>query len=116
MAFNWIMAPSTVFETAGQEYARRVHQATFLLAQRYAPEIENWMKQNAPWTDRTGNARAALWAEAFDFVDTVVIAFGHGVDYGTFLELANAGNYAVITPALDNFTPKIWNDVQEMLR
>jgi hypothetical protein len=73
------------------------------------------MKQNAVWTDRTSNARQTLWAEAFDFSDVVVLAFGHGVSYGTFLELANQGRYAIITPAIDYFAPKIWQDAQRLL-
>jgi hypothetical protein len=96
-------------------YRHRLHRALFLLAVSYAPRIETWMKQNAVWTDRTSNARQTLWAEAFDFSDVVVLAFGHGVSYGTFLELANQGRYAIITPAIDYFAPKIWQDAQRLL-
>jgi hypothetical protein len=45
----------------------------------------------------------------------VLIAFGHGVDYGIFLELANAGRFAIVNPALDFFAPKIWADVRRLI-
>jgi hypothetical protein len=73
------------------------------------------MKENAPWTDRTSNARQTLWAEVFAMSDVVVLAFGHGMDYGTFLELANQGRFAIITPALDVFGPQIWNDAKALV-
>jgi len=111
----WDNPPSTAVPDMVDTYRVRLHRALFLLAVSYAPRIETWMKQNAPWTDRTGNARQTLWAEAFDFADVVVLAFGHGVSYGTFLELANQGRYSVIFPALDHFAPKIWADAKRLL-
>lgn len=115
MALTWQNPPSTAVPNMVRTYEQRLHRVLFLLALTYAPRIEAWMKQNAPWTDRTGNARQTLWAEAFDFADVVVLAFGHGVSYGVFLELANAGRYAVITPALDYFSPRIWQDAKRLL-
>lgn len=115
MALTWQTPPSTAVPEMTAAYKRQLHRALFVLSVSYAPRIEAWMKQNAPWTDRTGNARQTLWAEAFDFADVVVLAFGHGVSYGVFLELANAGRYAVITPALDYFAPKIWQDAIRLL-
>jgi hypothetical protein len=37
------------------------------------------------------------------------------MDYGTFLELANQGRFAIITPALDVFGPQIWNDAKALI-
>lgn len=116
MAIVWNNPPSTAVPQMVQNYRTILHQGLFLLALSYAPRIEAWMKANAVWTDRTGNARQTLWAEAFDFLDVIVLAFGHGVSYGVFLELANTGRYAVLTPALDHFGPKIWNDAQRLLK
>lgn len=116
MSFEWDTVPAVTFGQLGDEYAAAIHRGVFAIARRRAPEIEAWMKSNAKWTDRSGNARQTLWSEALDFIDTVVNAFGHGVDYGTFLELANGGKYQILGHALDFFTPKIWADVQAMLR
>lgn len=115
MGIQWSNPPSTAVPDMVITYRQKLHRALFLLAVSYAPRIETWMKQNAVWTDRTGNARQTLWAETFDFMDVIVLAFGHGVSYGTFLELAHQGRYAIITPALDHFAPKIWADANRLL-
>lgn len=116
MPFTWQRRPTEAFPALTEAYAQAIHAAIVQLAERYAVEIEAWMKDNAPWSDQTGNARQTLYAEAIDFTDVVVILMSHGVDYGTFLELAHGGNYAIITPALDYFIPRIWRDVQALLR
>lgn len=116
MPFTWQRRPTDVFPALTQAYANAIHAAIVQLAERYAVEIEAWLKENAPWIDRTGNARQTLYSEALDFVDVVVIVMSHGVTYGVFLELAHGGSYAVITPALDHFIPRIWRDVRALLR
>lgn len=116
MGIRWDTPPSTAVPEMVSTYRARLHRALFALALSYAPRIETWMKENAPWMDRTGNARQTLWAEVFDLADVIVLSFGYGVSYGTFLELANQGRYAVITPALDYFGPRIWADARRLLR
>lgn len=116
MGITWTNPPSTAVPDMVTAYNNKLRRALFMLALSYAPRIEAWMKENAPWTDRTANARQTLWAEAFDFVDVIVLAFGHGVSYGVFLELANQGRYSVIFPALDYFGPKIWQDATRLIK
>lgn len=114
--FAWQKTPEEAFTELAEEYTRAIHRGVFLLATRYAPEIERWMKANASWTDRTDNARQTLYAEVTDIINSAVILFfGHGVDYGVFLELAHGGTYAIVTPALDHFMPRIWADVRTMM-
>jgi hypothetical protein len=114
--FRWDVPPEQAFPEMAQAYMSAIHMGVFSIIQRWAPEIENWMKQNAPWTDRTGNARQTLHTEIDDVVNTMVkLTLAHGVNYGIFLELCNAGRYAIVNPALDHFAPKIWSDVQRML-
>lgn len=116
MPFTWQRRPTEAFPALTEAYAQAIHRGVVQLAERYAVEIEAWMKSEAVWTDRTSNARQTLFSEAIDFVDVVVILMSHGVEYGTFLELSNGGRYAIITPALDYFMPRIWRDVQALLR
>jgi hypothetical protein len=116
MTITWQNPPDQVFADLGDAYASAIHRGVFAIGQRWAPEIANWMKDNAPWTDRTGNARQTLWSDVDQVVNTMVeIIFAHGMDYGIFLELNNAGRYAIIGPALDHFAPLIWADVMRML-
>jgi len=114
--FRWERPPDVVFTELAEAYTAAVHRGVKAIVQRWAPQIENWMKENAPWTDRTGNARQTLHTEIEDVVNqAVALILAHGVHYGVFLELKNAGRYAVVTPALDEFGPAIWSDVREML-
>jgi hypothetical protein len=111
----WQKTPEEAFTELAVEYEAAIHTAVRTLIQRYEPDIEAWMKQNARWTDRTGNARQALHTEVEEVLNqSVTLYLSHGVDYGVFLELSHGGAYAIIGPALDYFAPKIWADVQRL--
>lgn len=116
MSFVWQTTPEEAFGQLFDSYAAAIHQLVFAVCQRRAPEIENWMKANAPWQDQTGNARQTLWAEAMQTVGEVILALDHGMAYGYWLEVKNAGRYAIIAPAVDHWLPIIMQDIQEQLR
>ena len=114
--YTWILEPAEAFEKLAIAYHEALHQAVFSIAKRWAPEIENWMKDNAPWTDRTGNARQTLYTDVQDVANEMVsIMLSHGIHYGLFLEVKNAGRYAIINPSLDEFGPKVWADVKRLV-
>ena len=118
MGLTMSTTPSSVFPKASIRYVALVNAAVLkILSDHYAPEIENWMKDNASWEDRTGNARQALWAEATALVAGAMVQFGHGanIPYGLYLETLYSGKYAIIGPALDYFAPKIWADIKSLL-
>lgn len=97
-------------------YVQAVHQAVLAICERRKPEIVNWMKIYAPWTDRTGNARQTLWADTVSTLTTVILFMDHGMDYGYWLETRNAGRYAIVSRAVDHWAPIIMRDIQELLR
>lgn len=117
MSFRWQTTPTQAIGQLVDAQVIAVHTLILVLAERYVPRIEAWMKQNAPWQDITANARQSLFADVVDVANSaVVILMGHGVEYGTFLELAHGGRYSILGPALDHFIPLIWRDVQNLLR
>lgn len=69
--------------------------------------VEDYAKANAPWTDRTGDARNSLTAEADEDFEGISIILSHGVDYGYWLELIQNGNFAIIMPTLEALGPEI---------
>jgi hypothetical protein len=83
--------------------------------QYYAPEVENWMKTNAPWTDRTGNARNGLAARAYSEKNSHGIVLYYQVPYGIWLEVRFNGEYAIIGPALEYWGPIVMTGVKDML-
>lgn len=119
MAFTWQKSPEVAFAELWDEYAKAIDDGVADIMNAFRPRVETYMKANAPWKDRSGNARQALWAE-LERIVRVMIAInfgqGHGIEYGVYLEFKNAGRYAIVNPTLDYFTPKIWAAIQRMLR
>lgn len=60
---------------------------------------EQWMKTNAPWTDRTTDARTGLAADVEQEGDAWRVVLHGGVDYQFWLETRWNGRFAVIGPA-----------------
>lgn len=63
--------------------------------------LEAQAKTNAPWTDRTSLARQGLRGDAELQGNELVIYIAHSVDYGIYLELSNAGKYAILKPTIE---------------
>ena len=108
MGFRWIVAPSAVFPQMATNYTQAIFQTARRLADQNAREMEEWAKANAPWTDRTGAARAGLHAT----VEGTNITLSHGVPHGLWLEIANGGRFAIIAQAIDVFGAKYMDELQ----
>ena len=72
-----------------------------------------YAKQNAPWEDRTGDARDGLDVEVEWQGHVVVWTMFHTVDYGLYLETRWSGRYAIIMPTLEQFAPRVGNGLSE---
>ena len=79
------------------------------------------LKQNAPWHDDTGLARASIMAVSYHTPSgqtnrkhTIVMA--HGVHYGIWLEIANSGKYQVIMPTVRATSKNIMKDFDHLFR
>ena len=60
----------------------------------------NYAKSNAPWTDRTGNARQSIHEEFNEDSGTYSSSVGIGAEYGVYLELSNGGRFRIVDPAV----------------
>lgn len=95
-----------------------IHEAV----ERLADEITAYMKENAPWQDRTSAEREAsgdppgrsareelqavvVWQDKHNFT----IFIGHGADiyYGIWLEVRWGGRYAILEPTAVHFAPQL---------
>jgi hypothetical protein len=112
---TWAQTPTDAYVGLVTDYQAKIEMAVYQILSLYAPQIEVWLKANAPWTDRTGHARAALFADVEYVGQNLVIAFGHGVSYGVFLETINAGKFSVLGPATDIWMPVVWQAVKRLL-
>lgn len=84
------------------------------LADYEAAQLENNAKRNAPWTDRTGNARNSIYGRSQTNKGDVEIVHGIGIDYGKYLELKNEGKFRIIKPTVDEALPRIEKDLQNI--
>ena len=77
-----------------------------------AAEMEGSAKLNAPWTDRTGNARRTLagFVKQTD-ADTLLIGIAGHMPYSPMLELYYNGRFAILVPTVDMYAPAIMNAV-----
>lgn len=107
--------PEQVFLANYDAYIEDLYATLEALLQSYAPRIEAWMKQNAVWTDRTGNARQGLLTDVEVVIGEALYLYAaHKMDYGAYLELNHQGRFAIIVPALEHFAPLIWRDVKAL--
>ncbi len=86
---------------------------------RIAPRLEAYAKQNAPWEDRTGLARASLWAKYTRLGRSQFkVELGHGsqVYYGYYLETMQSGRFSILKPTMIAMFPENLDDIVEVWR
>lgn len=79
----------------------RVNRRIAVVMNRSAQQMQNYARNNAPWTDRTGNARNGLFAKATSNGGNHRIDLFHSVPYGIWLEVRWGGRYEIIRPTLE---------------
>lgn len=115
MGFKWDVPPDAVFPQMAANYTQAIFQSGRQVAYDQAEAMENYAKANAPWTDRTGDARERLHATVEETGPIGTIVLAHGVDYGLWLEIANGGRYAIIAPTIDVYGPIVMRSLQNMI-
>jgi hypothetical protein len=106
----WIEPPEKMAR-ALEEYGERVLAAVRAVAEYMATKMQDESRRNAPWQDRTGNARSGLFGaaerEAAEAIVTIYLSHGHTVYYGQFLELAHGQKYAIVMPTIEANLPEL---------
>lgn len=99
-----------------EEFIRRIYFAIYALLTSFQGEMEQYMKDNAPWKDRTGTARTHLNVSTLIEVDKMKIRLSHGVEYGVYLEYAHGAKYAILRPTADLYKDKIKEEIKALFR
>lgn len=90
----------------GAAFQLKFHASCAAVTRGFAARCERYMKDHAPWDDRTGSARDGLTAQGeFSFIEYTVVLF-HTVDYGIWLEIRWNGKYAIIQPTIEAMGPQ----------
>jgi len=84
------------------------------IAADFAQELVDYAQRNAPWSDRTGEARAGLTAEVELENETLDINLFHTVYYGLYLEVRWGGKYAIIIPTIEVMGPQLLDRLNNM--
>lgn len=105
------------FDRNLDKFEEQAFQFVTLATDFAADQTVAQMKLKAPWTDRTGAARAGLHANVGHHKSTGRhdVTFAHGVDYGIWLEVANSGKYAIIMPTVLAVGKEIMKALEGML-
>ncbi len=102
------------FDLAGA--ARKQKAALGLYADTAAKKMEAHAKSNAPWTDRTANARQSIEGDHFWRGDELVVRLSGGMEYSVYLELAHEKKYAILKPTIDLFAQETLAGYQKLVK
>ena len=85
----------------------KVRAAIGVFADTAAKQMEREAKDNAPWEDRTSNARNSIRGEFGWKGDKAIITLSGNMDYSIYLELANEKKHAILAPTIQRNAPEI---------
>ncbi len=116
-AFTWKIAPDAQLIPNLGDYGERVIQGLHLLADYFCAQMEAHMKATAPWTDRTGAARAGLTSFAVKAATGVILYLIGQASYIPYLELGTKfmAPRPVIVPTMEAFHAPIMAAVRKLV-
>lgn len=85
--FTWTQGSPDQIADVLRALARQAPNVVNDIATSEASRAEAWMKENAPWTDRTGNARQGLFGRSERSGNVITVTLGGTMDYIPYLEL-----------------------------
>lgn len=92
----------------------RVQAGLNVVGQTVGAQMKSYAQANAPWKDRTGNARGGLNYSVTWQGTTLDIAIFHTVDYGIWLEIAHAQRFAILQDARNSQVETFKNMIKAM--
>lgn len=84
----------------------RVRQQVNVLGNATGQKMQSFAQENAPWTDRTGDARQLLKYKSTMDKNGVTVSIFHQVEYGLWLEVAHNEKYAILKNSRDAILPE----------
>lgn len=98
------------------KYRSKIEVSILTLAEIAATKMEAYAKENAPWTDRTGNARQKLAGSAgFITQDQVMIVVAHHMSYGYWLELAHQRRFKILEESIEENVEELYRSLRRLL-
>ena len=108
---------TSTLERGLAQFELKMREGIEEIALDFAIELVDYAKANAPWSDRTGDARAGLDAQVENGMrGDIVVTLFHTVDYGVWLEVRWGGKYAIIIPTVERKGPELLAKMRGMMR
>lgn len=85
----------------------KVRAAIGVFADTAAKKMEGEAKSNAPWTDRTSNARNSIRGEFGWKGNKAIITLSGNMEYSVYLELAKEKRHAILVPTIQRNAPEV---------
>lgn len=116
--FEIVKDPTESWARETRRYTSSIRFFIREVFQEKESDIELWMKANAPWRDRTGNARRSLHAEISVSMEAYILSvlYNDDIYYDILLEYAHGGKYAIIAPTIDYWGPILLSEIAERIR
>lgn len=96
------------------EMSERLKAQLQVLGQATGQKIQAYAQENAPWTDRTGDARQRLKYNSEINDNGLTISIFHQMEYGIYLELCNNEKYAILKNSRDAMLPEFLDAVKHL--
>lgn len=98
------------------EIKQRSMFAAEKVAQNAAARMEAEAKRDAPWTDRTGNARQTIRGFSGWQGKKLVCGVAGNMEYSPYLELTNEGKNAVLWPTINRNEQRVLEAYKKVVR
>lgn len=80
--------------------------------QEASEELLQAAQRDAPWEDRSGDARDGLRVSVENIKGEVVLTLFHTIEYGLWLEVIQNGRFATIMPTLERYASKVMRNAE----
>jgi HK97 gp10 family phage protein len=101
---------TTRLKNGPKEMDRKLLRAAYAVVKFHEGKTEAYMRQKAPWRDRTTNARNGLFSKAVkESARVFSLILAHTVTYGIYLERGTRHMRArpIIMPTIELYAPKV---------
>lgn len=121
MPIEWVVDPVTGWMPGYSAWTNQLIRAVEEAMKARESEIEQWLKDNHIWMNRTGLAEASLTTKVFrdGLFIYVLMYYGESIFYSRFLEkFMHSGpptRFSVLGPALDYWGPVLLADVKGLV-
>jgi hypothetical protein len=119
MTVSWNITPEEAWSALVRQRVDAIEADIVRLIESLLDDAQNYMRSEARWQDRTGEARAALYTDIERVVrESVDLVMSHGpaIEYAVFLEYAYAGRYEILSSTYDQFWPIVYRGVVDIVR